>query len=144
MPTYTVYVQHDVLTEEQEQKIAEAITQAHSKTTGAPRYYVQVILTGNYGGRRFVGGLPSERQLWIHGDIRSGRTDEQRKELMLALMDGVSKAADIEQDDIWIDLNEIQPTSILKYKTVFPPAGKEKEWFQSLPKELRQKLDAEQ
>lgn len=142
MPTYIVFSEPGAFTETQEQRIAEAITAAHAQSTGAPRYYVQVILGAANGCRRFVGGKPSEKQLWIRGDIRSGRTDNQLADLMLELMRRVAQAAEIEEDDVWIDLNEIKPSAILKYKTVFPPAGKEDVWFDNLPEALRNKLSA--
>lgn len=140
MPTYMVFSAPGVLNGEQEQRVAEAITAAHAKSTGAPRYYVQVILGAGEGCRRFVGGVPSQRQLWIRGDIRAGRTEEQLEDLLLELMRGVAQAAEVEEEDVWIDLNEIRPTAILKYKTVFPPAGREGEWEASLPPALREKL----
>jgi phenylpyruvate tautomerase PptA (4-oxalocrotonate tautomerase family) len=142
MPTYTVFSKPGAFTEAQEEHIAEAITAAHAQATGAPRYYVQVILGVSNGCRRFVGGKPSEKQLWIRGDIRAGRTDGQLADLMLELMRRVAQAAEIEEEDVWIDLNEIKPTAILKYKTVFPPAGKEDTWFGNLPEALQNKLKA--
>lgn len=140
MPTYMVFSEPGALTAEQEQRVAEAITAAHAKSTGAPRYYVQVILGAGEGCRRFVGGQPSQKQLWIRGDIRAGRSDEQLKDLLLELMRGVARAAEIDEEDVWIDLNEVRPTAILKFRTVFPPAGREKEWEESLPAPLREKL----
>ena len=121
MPTYMVFSAPGALTAEQEQRVAEAITAAHSKSTGAPRYYVQVILGAGE-------------------DIRAGRSDEQLKDLLLELMRGVARAAEIDEEDVWIDLNEVRPTAILKFRTVFPPAGREKEWEESLPAPLREKL----
>ena len=142
MPTYIVFSKPGAFNKAQEQRIAEAITSAHAKSTGAPRYYVQVIMGAGEGCRRFIGGNPQEDQLWIRGDIRAGRTEEQLKDLMLELMRSVAEAAEIDEEEVWIDLNEIKPTAILKYRTVFPPAGKEDEWFDSLPKALQDKLNS--
>ncbi len=142
MPTYMVFSKPGAFSEEKEQRIARAITDAHARATGAPHYYVQVIMGMGSECRRFVGGRPSESQLWIRGDIRAGRTPEQLKELMLELMREVAQAAEIEEADVWIDLNEISPYGILKYCTVFPEAGKEKEWFDRLPEALQKKLNS--
>ena len=55
-------------------------------------------------------------------------------------MRGVARAAEIDEEDVWIDLNEVRPTAILKFRTVFPPAGREREWEESLPAPLRERL----
>lgn len=140
MPTYTVYSAPGAFTADQEQRIARAITEAHAHATGAPRYYVQVIMGAGENCRRFVGGKPSQQQMWIRGDIRAGRTDEQLKELMMEIVQRTAKAAKMDEEDIWIDLNEIRPAAILKYRTVFPPAGQESLWYERLSDHLKEKI----
>ncbi|MFY9988983.1 MAG: tautomerase family protein [Chthoniobacterales bacterium] len=43
MPTYTVTVANLSLTTEQENSIAEAITESHHVNTGAPAFFAQVL-----------------------------------------------------------------------------------------------------
>ncbi len=140
MPTYTVYLKPKAFTSDTQARIAEAITAAHAAATGAPRSYVQVIMDAGNGCDRYVGGKPSQQQMWIRGDIRAGRTEEQLKELMFELMRQAASAAGINEEDVWIDLNEIRPCAILKYRTVFPQPGQEAQWLEQLPPHLQEKF----
>ncbi|MCI5479739.1 MAG: hypothetical protein MR416_00925 [Lachnospiraceae bacterium] len=63
---------------------------------------MQVIMGAGENCRRFVGGKPSQQQMWIRGDIR--------------------------------------PAAILKYRTVFPPAGQESLWYEQLSDHLKEKI----
>jgi len=133
MPTYNVYVKADSLNDDQKQRAAQAITRAHSDSTGAPEFYVQVIFHEILDSNRYVGGYRFNRHMWIRGDVRVGRTAEQRREWMLKMIKNVSESINRDINSIWIDLCGIEPESILKYGQVFPPAGQEKEWLESLP-----------
>ncbi len=72
MPTYVCSVRAGSLTQPQKTAIAEAITRRHSEATGAPTFFVQVVVDEN-AGARFLGGSPADDQIWIRGDIRAGR-----------------------------------------------------------------------
>lgn len=137
MPTYNVTVKPNTFSPEQKSKIAKAITKKHHELTGAPEFYVQVIIDEVPGRARFVSGYPCDKQTWICGYIRSGRNEEQRGELMRAIVKEVAEAAEIDSNTIWFDLVIIDPTNILKYNQVFPPAGGEAEWLESLPTEAK-------
>ena len=136
MPTYHVYVNENRLTREQKQAVAQAITDGHVAQTGAPPYYVQVIIDEVPDENRFVAGRPMVRHMWIRGDVRC-RTPEQNKALMLELTRRVSGVCDFEQPFIWCDLSSIEPTNILKFGTVFPPAGQEQAWYDALPEAVK-------
>jgi phenylpyruvate tautomerase PptA (4-oxalocrotonate tautomerase family) len=138
MPTYNVYVKAGTFNDDRKQKAAEAITRAHCNSTGAPGFYVQVIFNGLSDSNRYVGGRPFNDHIWIRGDVRTGRSAEQRKELMLEMIRDVSESVNCDKNSIWIDLCGIEPESILKYGQIFPPAGKEKEWIENLPDEARE------
>ena len=136
MPTYHVYVNENRLTREQKQAVAQAITDGHVAQTGAPPYYVQVIIDEVPDENRFVAGRPMGRHMRIRGDVRC-RTPEQNKTLMLELTRRVSGVCDFEQPFIWCDLSSIEPTNILKFGTVFPPAGQEQAWYDALPEAVK-------
>jgi phenylpyruvate tautomerase PptA (4-oxalocrotonate tautomerase family) len=142
MPTYQVYARAGALDDEQKLKVAQAITRAHSDSTGAPQFYVQVIFNDVAAGSRFVGGHRFNRHLWIRGDVRTGRTAGQREELMRAIIQEVGAAACWDKNAIWIDLCGIEPENILKYGQVFPPPGMEREWLEGLPQEARDIVQA--
>lgn len=71
--------------------VAKAIARIHSEETGAPEFFVQVIIDENKYADQFLGGKLTTGHIWIRGDIRAGRTEEQRKELMLGIMKDMSQ-----------------------------------------------------
>lgn len=141
MPTYNVVVKPNTLTEEQKLRVAQAITDEHHEATGAPKFYVQVIIDEIPGRKRFVSGYPCEKQMGICGYIRSGRNDKQRADLMRNLADRVAKAAGLDSNTIWCDLVMVEPANILKYGCVFPPPGEEQAWFEGLPDNAKQIIE---
>lgn len=141
MPTYNVSIKQGLLNEEQKNRLAQFITQAHTEATGAPNYFVQVIIDENQNGVRYLGGHPSEKHIWINGDIRGGRTVQQRQQLMLNIMQGVSKITGVEESLVWVYLNNLEPDDMVEYGRVLPLPGKESEWFSYLPKEIQAYLN---
>ena len=143
MPTYHVYVNQGKLSARQKKDVAAAVTEGHARMTGAPKYYVQVIIDEIPDENRFVGGIPFNGHMWIRGDVRC-RTPDANKALMMELIGRVSKVCDFDGSLIWCDLCNIEPANIVKFGTVFPPAGEEKAWHDALPREVKeiiQKLD---
>ena len=141
MPTYNVVVKPNTLTEEQKLRVAQAITDEHHEATGAPKFYVQVIIDEIPGRKRFVSGYPCEKQMWICGYIRSGRNDKQRADLMRNLADRVAKAAGLDSNTIWCDLVMVEPANILKYGCVFSPPGEEQAWIEGLSDNVKQIIE---
>ena len=137
MPTYHVYVNQGKLSIQQKKDVAAAITEGHVSMTGAPKYYVQVIIDEISEENRFVCGVPFSEHMWIRGDVRS-RTPDANKALMMELIERVSKVCDFDSRLIWCDLCSIEPTDIVKFGTVFPPAGEEKAWYDALPGEVKE------
>ena len=79
MPTYTVISVEGCLDATKRAKIASEITRIHSKTTGAPTYFAQVIFTEIAPDCYFVGGSPLKgHQVFVNGQIRAGRSAESK------------------------------------------------------------------
>ena len=116
MPTYQITVKENLLSDEQKDKIAEFITKTHCEVTGAPSYYVQIIFHEN-NEKRYVAGKLSDSQIWIYGDIRSGRPIEKRCLLINKFVEGVSQIANVPAADVWVFLNNLEGSDI--YDTSF-------------------------
>lgn len=142
MPTYVCSVRPGLLDEAKKAEIARAITRNHHEATGAPAYFVQVVIEEKAGSQRYLGGEPAQDQIWIRADIRAGRTVEQRSGLMLAIMADVARIAGVEEEKIWVYLCNLEPTDMVEYGHVLPLPGKEKEWFEALPPSLQEYLAA--
>lgn len=143
MPTYYCLAPAGQLSEQQKQQMAHAITARHSEATGAPGWFVQVIIEEESPARtRYIGGSPAHDHIWIHADIRAGRSREQLQPLMLNLMCDVAAISGIGEESIWIYLNNLAPDNMVEFGHVLPLPGDEQAWFEGLPESLQQKLIA--
>ncbi len=72
MPTYIVTSMNIDITQDQKQKIAEALTSIHAHYTGAPAYFAQVLFNDLGTGNHFIGGKQfAEHQVFVQGVIRA-------------------------------------------------------------------------
>jgi phenylpyruvate tautomerase PptA (4-oxalocrotonate tautomerase family) len=140
MPTYFCAVKTGLLNDEQKRRIASAITRLHSEATGAPTWFVQVVIDENQQRQRYLGGQPADGHIWIRADIRAGRSSEQRQRLMLNIMHAVSEISGVEESSIWVYLCNLAPDDMVEYGRVLPLPGKEAAWFDALPPELQRYL----
>ncbi|WP_020179722.1 tautomerase family protein [Methylopila sp. M107] len=139
MPTYVCAAPAGLLSDAQKAEIARAITRVHSEATGAPTYFVQVVIDDS-PKTRFLGGERADGQIWIRGDIRAGRPESVRENMMLAMMRAVAAIANVKDTEIWVYLNNLAPTDMVEYGHVLPRPGEEQAWFDALPAELRSYL----
>ncbi len=142
MPTYVCSVPPGTLSEDQKNRIAVAISHRHSEATGAPSFFVQVVIEESESTRRFLGGTPADAHIWIRGDIRAGRSDDVRGQLMLNVMRDVSEIASVPKESIWVYLCNLAPTDMVEYGHVLPRPGEEQAWFEGLPPSLQSYLKA--
>ena len=86
MPTYTVKYSNFKLSPKQKKLIANGITKTHSKFTGANTFFAQVIFQKNENSSHFMGGkLVKNKEIFLNGQIRAGRTLIIKKKLILDL-----------------------------------------------------------
>jgi phenylpyruvate tautomerase PptA (4-oxalocrotonate tautomerase family) len=136
MPTYVCYLPRDRFSQDQKRQIADAITFRHSEATGAPSYFVQVVIE-EARADRYLGGEHTSDHIWVRGDIRAGRTEEQRTGMMTKMMQDISLVTNVRQENVWIYLCNLDPTDMIEYGHVLPAPGQEEAWFESLPGSLR-------
>jgi len=136
MPTYTCQLPPERFSAEQKEQIATAISQRHSEATGAPPFFVQVIVDETRADR-YLGGKLTGEHIWIRGDIRAGRTEGVRTQMMLKIMQDVARITGITSENIWVYLCNLEPTDMVEYGNVLPPPGQESAWFDSLPANLQ-------
>lgn len=93
MPTYTVRTTTGRLNGDARATLARAITTAHTAATGAQGFFAQVVFEEVDADRHFVGGAPiADELVFVHGQIRAGRTPEQKAALLDALGGAVREA----------------------------------------------------
>ena len=143
MPTYVCTGAAGRLNATQRSDIAKAITSIHSEEGVAPRYFVQVLFNEVGPDSHFIGGQPAPPGLiWVRADIRSGRTDAQKKAIMERVAAEVSASAKISREDVWVYISDIPATGVLEFGQVLPPPGQEQAWFDSMPETLQKRLKA--
>ena len=142
MPTYIVKYSNLKLDQIKKNKIAKGITQAHKKITGANSFFAQVIFEENKKNNHFMGGkIINNKQIFLHGQIRDGRSISTKKKLILALRNSIIENSKIKKDDIWVYLLDLKPKQMIEYGEILPISGKEINWFNSLSKALQKKLE---
>jgi phenylpyruvate tautomerase PptA (4-oxalocrotonate tautomerase family) len=141
MPTYVCSAAGGRLTPVQKAEIVRSITAIHHEETGAPRYLVQVIFYDVAPDSHYIAGRPAPaNQIWVRGDIRSGRTNDQKSQMLRRIMQDVARASGAAEDTVWVYLSDIPAENIAEYGRVLPPPGEEDAWFSSLPDALRERL----
>ena len=141
MPTYTVTNSNFNLKEKQKSEIAQGITEIHNKVTGANTYFAQVIFNKTKDNDHFMGGKKvKEPQIFLHGQIRAGRTSRVKKKLILDLRNILVKKAGLDETQVWVYITDLTPAQMIEYGAVLPDSGGEIEWFNNLSPKLKKKL----
>ena len=73
-------------------------------------------------GNHYVAGRPAPAdQIWIRADIRGGRTDAQKSQMLRRIMQDVGRASGAAEDAVWIYLCDIPAANLAEYGCVLPP-----------------------
>lgn len=141
MPTYVCTTSAGYLTQDQRADIARLITVVHGEETGGPRYLVQVLFQELAEGSHYIAGeIAPLSQMWIRGDIRSGRTVEQKASILTRLLKGVSQLIHVNESEVWVYLSDIPAHNIAEFGRILPEPGEEDAWLDTLPSELKKRL----
>ena len=141
MPTYTVTNSNFSLKTKQKKELAKGITKIHNIVTGANSYFAQVIFNKTKNNNHFMGGKEvKEPSIFLHGQIRAGRTNSIKKKLISNLKNILIKESKLDETQVWVYIVDIAPSQMIEYGAVLPESGKEKVWFSNLSKKLKKKL----
>jgi len=141
MPTYTVTHSNFKLQTKTKVQIAKGITRVHNLVTGANTYFAQVIFNKTKNNDHYMGGKKvREPQLFLHGQIRSGRSAKIKKKLILDLKNTLIKNSKLNETQIWVYIVDLTPAQMIEYGAILPESGGEAKWFKGLSPMLRRKL----
>ena len=82
-----------------------------------------------------------EKELFVNGQIRAGRTEEVKNNLIIGIRDGIMKVLKLPKENIWVYLEDLKPNQMIEYGEVLPKSGEEKIWFDQLSPKLKKKLN---
>lgn len=106
MPYYQFTISENGPSAALKQEIAEAVTDAHRRVTGAPMDYVNCSFTEVPRGSIFVSGAPVAAGR-MTGLIRTGREESLKRRLIIALAEAWTAASGERYDEIAIFLHEV-------------------------------------
>src|SRR6185312_12412704 len=87
----------------------------------------------------YIGGEePEDTYLWIRADIRSGRTQEQKRRLLTRIVDDVCAISDVLRGNVRVYISELSATNIMEFGQITPQPGEEDAWFAKLPHDLQE------
>ena len=136
MPTYVCTTTTDRLNKTQKEQIVQKVTQVHAQEGGnVPEWLVQVIFKEVERGNIFINKRNADDQVWIRGDIRAGRTDQQKTAMAERMMNECAEAICIDKSYIWVYICDAEKTA--EFGSILPEPGQEKAWVEKLPKEVR-------
>tara|TARA_S200000501_G_scaffold374279_1_gene423437 strand:+ start:2178 stop:2612 length:435 start_codon:yes stop_codon:yes gene_type:complete len=141
MPTYKVYHHNITMALEKKESIAKAITELHTKITGADNFFAQVIFHEIYYQNHFIGGkISKDKQIFIIAHIREGRPKNLRKQLLHKITEKISTILSLDNSQIWIYIEELSHINMVEYGHILPEPGKEKQWVENLDFKLKSKI----
>lgn len=141
MATYSVYFAGVSLSTHQKYAIAQGITKIHAEVTGAEAYFAQVIFKELDIHDCFIGGvLLDEPHLFLSGQIRSGRSEQTIKQLLVELEISLQTTSKLAGHQIWAYIAEVPPGQMIEYGQILPAVGDDKVWFSTLPANIQKKL----
>ena len=142
MPTYFVNTSNIKLNQTAKTKIAKKITEVHNTTTGANKFFAQVIFNYTKKGDHFMGGkIVKNSEIFIYGHIRLGRPASIKKKLITGLRNIIIKNTKVKNDNIWIYILDLTPKQMIEYGEILPKSGGEKKWFRELSSKLKKRLN---
>jgi phenylpyruvate tautomerase PptA (4-oxalocrotonate tautomerase family) len=131
MPIYQCSSQRGLLTEDMKPKIAEAITDAHVDTTGAPPVFVHVYFNEIPPGIAYSAGEPDTKLTGIQGSVRAGRTVEVNQKLIQRILASWCEITGQPAKEVLAGLTDIDSEIQMEYGLLLPHPGDEAEWFKT-------------
>ena len=124
MPVYSL-TSRKKINDTNKQKLANLFTDTHCGLTGAPEQFVHVF---------FSDGIPISggKDLYIHANVRAGRTKETVAELAKQLVEKSAAIIGLPASQVKINLMEIQPKWCMEGGYIMPEPGEEDEWFEKV------------
>jgi hypothetical protein len=77
-------------------------------------FFAQVIAEESTTAITYLGGERTNDTIWVRGDIRAGRSEAARQQLMENVMKDISAIASVKEGRIWVYLRNLVPTDMIE------------------------------
>ena len=131
MPLYSITTPN-ALNKETKEALVNLVTDAHCGIMIAPEQFVHVM---------FSDGIPirEDKSLYIHANVRLGRSDESIDKLCNTLIPGCASILGVSEEGIHINLLEIEAKWCIEGGFIMPSPGEEDEWMEKVTSALAQR-----
>jgi phenylpyruvate tautomerase PptA (4-oxalocrotonate tautomerase family) len=119
MPLYTVTTEAGALGDGAKAKLASELTTLHSEYAGVPKNWVHVVFHDYAVGDGFTAGEPAAT-VALTLLIRTGRSAEYKRELLMRLWKLVQTATEAPDDQIVLGIQEVPASQAMEMGVVMP------------------------
>lgn len=132
MPIYLTTVREGQTSEAQRAQIANGITHTHCDVTGAPTQFVNAYFSEQADPEARFLELPEGTMVFVNGEIRAGRDDEAKAEIVTGIRQAVVDALGCSPDEVGIALTDTRADHVMEAGKVLPEPGsaEEEAWKQ--------------
>lgn len=132
MPIYHLTVKKNCSTEPQRAKIAGIITEVHVDVTGAPIQFVNTFFNEAADPEAGFSPLSTGKMIHINGNIRSGRSDSAKAEMIDRITQGAVDALACAWDEVSVILRSGPASHGMEGGEILPDPGspEEEAWKQ--------------
>ncbi len=124
MPLYICNTKKGAVSNQAKAAIASAITDIHCEVTGAPAKFVHTAFFED--DPRFPLGTA---KAGVFGNIRRGRTDEQKAQICDAIQQAFSTHAGVAPEDAQVLIGDTPASWVMEGGDVMPEPGEEAAWL---------------
>jgi len=135
MPVYSLSTPN-TLTTERKKALVNLVTDTHCSVMIAPEQFVHVLFSDGIT-------LTDNKQLYVHANVRQGRSQEQIDRMCTELTKGCASILTVSDDQIHINLLEIAAKWAMEGGYVMPDPGEENEWMAKVTDALKARKGAE-
>ncbi len=125
MPLYRCLVRENLTSLEQRHEVSKEVTRIHCEITGAPPTFVHTFFTEDAGG-----DLPTDTGALLLGSIRSGRTDEQKQQLVDDMQSSIASILDLASNEVTVATADIPARWVMEGGALLPEPGDEDAWLE--------------
>ena len=124
MPLYMCNTKSGEIDDAAKSKISEDITEIHCRITDAPPTFVH-----SFFFKQFPLIDLEDKTIVLVGNIRAGRTDEQKTQMITEMQQSIHKHSGVALEEISVRTNDTPASWVMEGGDLLPEPGEEAEWL---------------